>query len=70
MDAERIKFLALDYDSSIELKQKQLEALVSLSKGTDTIVSVPVGYGKSLIYHLLPKVRYLLVSCTVVKFSC
>ncbi|OWF38947.1 ATP-dependent DNA helicase Q-like 3 [Mizuhopecten yessoensis] len=37
-----------------ELKEKQLEALESLYNGNDTIVVVPTGFGKSLIFQLLP----------------
>ena len=36
------------------LKEKQLEALVSFAFGKDTLISLPTGYGKSIIYGLLP----------------
>lgn len=43
--------LALGY---AELKDKQVEAMTSFLKGKDTFVSLPTGYGKSLIYAALP----------------
>lgn len=36
------------------LKEKQEEALKSFMEGNDTFVSLPTGYGKSLIYAVLP----------------
>lgn len=36
------------------LKEKQHEAIMSFLGGKDTFVSLPTGYGKSLIYGLLP----------------
>ena len=39
------------------LKEKQLESLISVLKGRDTFAILPTGYGKSLIYHLLPLVH-------------
>ena len=36
------------------LKKHQIEAIYSLMKGKDCICSLPTGYGKSLIYELLP----------------
>ena len=38
------------------LKPKQLEAVQSFLSGNDTFVSLPTGYGKSVIYALLPVV--------------
>ena len=38
------------------LKEKQLEALESFIGGNDTFISLPTGYGKSLIYAILPLV--------------
>ncbi|KAH3811403.1 hypothetical protein DPMN_139813 [Dreissena polymorpha] len=45
------------YDEKLILKDKQREALMQIAnrKG-DIIVNLQVGYGKSIIYHLLPKV--------------
>ena len=41
----------LGYDS---LKEKQLEAIVSFVRGNDTFVSLPTGYGKSIVFGILP----------------
>ena len=38
----------------LELKSKQLEALNAFLSGRDTFVSLPTGYGKSIIYAVLP----------------
>ena len=38
------------------LKEKQREAIVCFLKSTDTFVCLPTGYGKSVIYALLPYV--------------
>ena len=37
-----------------ELKAKQREAIISFVTGNDTFVVLPTGYGKSLIYAILP----------------
>ena len=37
-----------------KLKPKQLEAIVAVVSGNDTFVSLPTGYGKSVIYGVLP----------------
>ena len=44
--------MELGYD---QLKDKQVEAAVSVLSGRDTFVSLPTGYGKSVIYALLPR---------------
>ena len=36
------------------LKDNQTEAILSFINGNDTFVSLPTGYGKSIIYGLLP----------------
>ena len=41
----------LGYD---EMKQKQVDAVCTFLQGKDTFVSLPTGYGKSLIYAILP----------------
>ena len=38
----------LGYD---RLKEKQLKAITSYIQGNDTFVSLPTGYGKSIIFH-------------------
>ena len=38
------------------LKEKQIEAISSYVKGKDTFVSLPTGFGKSLIYGVLPSI--------------
>ena len=37
-----------------QFKQKQVEAIESFLSGKDTFVSLPTGYGKSVIYAALP----------------
>ena len=39
---------------NVKLKDKQLEAVLSFMSGNDVFVSLPTGYGKSLIYGILP----------------
>ena len=41
----------LGYD---KLKDKQKEAVMSILQGNDTFVSLPTGYGKSIIFAMLP----------------
>ena len=38
------------------LKSKQSEAISAFVQGHDTFVSLPTGYGKSIIYAILPSV--------------
>ena len=38
----------------IELKQEQTDAISSFLSGRDVFVALPTGYGKSLIYSVLP----------------
>ena len=38
------------------LKQEQVQAVVEFIRGRDVFVSLPTGYGKSLIYGSLPEV--------------
>jgi len=40
----------------IQLKDKQLEAVYHFCCGNDVFVSLPTGYGKSIIYAILPSV--------------
>ena len=37
----------------LELKDKQVEAIERFCEGSDVFVSLPTGFGKSLIYGLL-----------------
>ena len=37
-----------------KMKDNQVEAATSFLQGNDTFVSLPTGYGKSLIYAILP----------------
>ena len=39
-----------------DVKAKQREAILAFLSGKDTFVSLPTGYGKSLIFALLPRV--------------
>ena len=39
---------------NITLKDKQFDAIKAFLSGKDVFVSLPTGYGKSLIYALLP----------------
>ena len=45
---------ALEAMSLNPLKPKQLEAVRTFMSGRDTFVSLPTGYGKSVIYAILP----------------
>ncbi len=47
---------ALSTYNDLVLKDKQKTALSEIYKGRDIVASLPTGYGKSVIYHLLPKV--------------
>ena len=38
------------------MKPKQRDAILTYMSGTDTLVVLPTGYGKSLIYAVLPLV--------------
>ena len=49
----------------VTLKEKQLGALTSLRGGNNAFVMLPTGYGKSLIYSVLP----LIVDKLYIQFS-
>ncbi|XP_056003672.1 uncharacterized protein LOC130049739 [Ostrea edulis] len=54
-DAEKLKIIADKYQQGLVLKEKQIAALTHIEKHKgDLLVNLPVGYGKSIIYHLLP----------------
>ena len=50
----------------VHLKDKQIKAISRFCSGNDVFVSLPTGYGKSLIYALLPlifdKIRGIVVN--------
>lgn len=57
LQLEMVKEAALAAARSLgvpPLKEKQMEALISFASGKDTFVSLPTGYGKSIIYGLIP----------------
>ena len=39
----------------LSLKPKQVEALQNFTSGHDVFVALPTGYGKSVIYAILPR---------------
>ena len=47
--AKVVRFMDVD-----DLKPKQIEAIKSFKSGKDTFVSLPTGYGKSIIFAVLP----------------
>ena len=53
-----VDFLRIIGDISVELglllKDKQVEAIQKFCQGLDVFVSLPTGFGKSMIYELLP----------------
>ena len=53
-DRRSIEDIVKEYDKNIVLRPKQLEAQQYIRGGKgDLIVNLPVGYGKSLIYHIV-----------------
>lgn len=47
-------------EMSVELKEQQRSSIEAVLKGRDVFVTLPTGYGKSMIFHLLPLcARYL-----------
>ena len=38
----------------VRLKEKQVDAIISFCSGNDVFISLPTGFGKSLIYACLP----------------
>ena len=47
------------YREGLVLKSKQKECLFNVYQGRDIIGNLPTGYGKSIIYHLLPELLAL-----------
>lgn len=52
------------FDQQIQLKPKQFDCLQHLLAGRDVIANLPVGYGKSLIYQVLPIILKNIVGIT------
>ena len=53
---ETIRQIISEYDENIILKDKQMEFFRTLiNDKCDVLVNLPVGYGKSLCYHVLPQ---------------
>lgn len=46
------------YDPALKLKPLQHECLHHIFMGKDVIANLPTGYGKSIIFHLLPGTVY------------
>ena len=44
--------------SSINLKPKQVKCLEAVYSNKDLVAVLPTGYGKSLIFHILPHLFY------------
>ena len=51
------------------LKQKQKEAVETFVQGKDVFVSLPTGYGKSVIYAILPTLFDKMRGCLHCKFK-
>ncbi|KAK3083533.1 hypothetical protein FSP39_024864 [Pinctada imbricata] len=51
---EAINKTAQEMYPELNLSEDQIEAIGAVIRGSDTIVNLPVGSGKSLIFHLLP----------------
>ena len=45
---------AVRFSGLLYLKDKQKESILTFLGGNDVFVSLPTGYGKSLIYGILP----------------
>ena len=56
MDPKEALELSLQSIGIRQLKDKQEEAILTFLRGKDTFVSLPTGYGKSLIFGILPLV--------------
>lgn len=51
---KKVQMAVARYQKAITLKQQQTECLELLYSGKDVIANLPTGFGKSLIYNLLP----------------
>ena len=56
MDPNEALRLSLQDCGISTLKDKQEEAIMTFLSGQDTFVSLPTGYGKSIIFGILPLV--------------
>jgi len=54
MDDHHLADCASEFQSTLQLKDKQIECLNYVLSSRDVIANLPVGYGKSIIYQLLP----------------
>ncbi|XP_062594209.1 uncharacterized protein LOC134255710 [Saccostrea cucullata] len=52
---DRVKNAVFVYNRKISVKPKQVETLCHVLNGNNVLVNLPVGYGKSLIFHVLPE---------------
>lgn len=48
---------------NINLKPKQVKCLEAVYSGRDIIAVLPTGYGKSIIFHLLPALFFDKINC-------
>ena len=48
---------------NINLKPKQVKCLEAVYNGRDAVAVLPTGYGKSLIFHLLPSLLFDKLNC-------
>ena len=67
MDVETAIKEAMNAIGLTELKEKQKEAITMFVQGHDTFVVLPTGYGKSIIYGILPLVFDKLKGISVVE---
>ena len=44
--------------SNLNLKPKQVQCIEAIYSGRDVVAVLPTGYGKSLIFHLLPSLFF------------
>lgn len=51
---EKVPKVLTEHNFSIELKSEQMEIISAIMDGKDVFAQLPTGYGKSLIYTLLP----------------
>jgi superfamily II DNA or RNA helicase len=68
---EAINFaLAKTNSTHIKLKEEQKEAVHQVVNGRDVIAVLPTGFGKSLIYHLLPTYSTILIRKEEIFLPC